>query len=146
MFICFVISHCHFVRRPCYVLVFRYLDGNQFTLVPKELSNYKHLTLMWVEYFPTFNFFISLKGECQVAEDLESLLCNINHRQWLARILDHWGSGSLAPSLWNNDHVMRCLRKNVFTQRSSNPITSQQEEKLPNSKTGWFDDKTIDTC
>lgn len=24
----------------------RYLDGNQFTQVPKELSNYKHLTLM----------------------------------------------------------------------------------------------------
>ncbi|KAH0616282.1 hypothetical protein JD844_027288 [Phrynosoma platyrhinos] len=27
-----------------------YLDGNQFTLVPKELSNYKHLTLIILSY------------------------------------------------------------------------------------------------
>lgn len=31
---------------PHLALFYRYLDGNQFTQVPVELSNYKHLTLM----------------------------------------------------------------------------------------------------
>lgn len=35
----FFVSHAVF-------LTLRYLDGNHFTQVPVELSNYKHLTLM----------------------------------------------------------------------------------------------------